>query len=73
MIVGDRDPFFPVADVRATRDHLVKKGFTAELTEIPRHTHDYYSRSPFINEKIWSFLKTRSLEKPQRFTEYANM
>ncbi|HVS20191.1 MAG TPA: hypothetical protein VHD88_00010, partial [Pyrinomonadaceae bacterium] len=35
IMVGTNDPFFPLADVRATRDELVKHGLTVQLTEIP--------------------------------------
>jgi poly(3-hydroxybutyrate) depolymerase len=37
--VGDSDPAFPLATVRATRDRLNAKGFSVELTEIAGHDH----------------------------------
>ena len=40
--VGTADQFFPLSNVRATRDALRSKGFTIEVTEIPGHTHWYY-------------------------------
>src|SRR5215212_6049074 len=52
IVVGTRDPFFPLAAVRAFRDELQKQGFVAELTEIRNHTHDYYSRSGEINKGV---------------------
>jgi poly(3-hydroxybutyrate) depolymerase len=73
IFIGDRDPYFPLAGVIATRDEMTKNGFTAELTEMKFHDHDYYSKAKWINEKAWAFLKTRALDKPPKFTVYANM
>lgn len=42
IIVGTQDPFFPLTEVRATRDEMLKHGLTVELMEIPRHGHGYY-------------------------------
>ncbi|HEY7475973.1 MAG TPA: hypothetical protein VH679_13225, partial [Vicinamibacterales bacterium] len=42
---GTIDRIVPVVGVRLTRDFLVSRGFDVKLTEIPRHTHDYYGRS----------------------------
>jgi polyhydroxybutyrate depolymerase len=42
---GTIDRIVPVEGVRLTRDFLVSRGFDVKLTEIPRHTHDYYGRS----------------------------
>jgi len=60
--VGDSDQGFPVKVVRATRDLLNAKGFSAELTEIPGHDHWYYDLAPKINLKAWEFLKSKELE-----------
>jgi poly(3-hydroxybutyrate) depolymerase len=60
--VGDSDPAFPLKVVRATRDLLKAKGFSAELTEIAGHDHWYYDMAPKINLKAWEFLKTKELE-----------
>jgi len=73
VFIGDRDPFFPLAEVRATRDELVKNGFAVELIEMKGHDHDYYSFAKSINERAWSFLKSQALAQPQKFTVYANM
>lgn len=70
MAVGTKDPLFPVADVRLTRDELQKKGFPVELVEIPWHTHDYYSRSREINEKAWAFLARHSLTDEPKYLMY---
>ncbi len=52
MVVRTNDPLFPLEAVRATWDNLVKYGFEVELTELRRHTHDYYSRAASINHTI---------------------
>lgn len=68
--VGTNDAFFPLDAVRATRDMLLKNGFAVELTEIFRHTHDYYSRSGAINAEAWAFLKTKALSEDPVFQKY---
>jgi predicted esterase len=60
--VGDSDQFFPLKVVRATRDRLNARGFSAELTEIAGHDHWYYDMAPKINLKAWEFLKKYELE-----------
>ena len=60
--VGDSDQAFPLKVVRATRDLLNAKGFSAELTEIAGHDHWYYDMAPKINLKAWEFLKTKELD-----------
>jgi poly(3-hydroxybutyrate) depolymerase len=71
MIVGTNDQSFPLVVVRATRDELQKDGFPVELVEIPRHTHDYYSRSREINDKVWAFLSRQSLATEPKYLVYA--
>lgn len=73
MVVGTEDQFFPLKDVRDTRDNLEKHGFEVELTEILRHTHDYYPKSAFINEKVWQTMKAHSLPAAPKFVDYANL
>jgi polyhydroxybutyrate depolymerase len=70
LFIGDRDPLVPIGAVRDTRDTLVKAGFVAELTEIPHHNHDYYSRAAAINRDVWSFLARQTLTKEPAFTPY---
>ena len=70
IVVGTEDPFFPVADVRSTRDALKAKGIDAPLTEIKGHTHDYYGRSKEVNKLAWEFLKDKELEGEPKFTQY---
>jgi poly(3-hydroxybutyrate) depolymerase len=70
LFVGTRDSLFPVSVVRATRDAYTKRGFTAELNEIPNHDHNYYKRSPEINAKAWEFLKQHKLAAAPRYKEH---
>jgi polyhydroxybutyrate depolymerase len=72
LFIGDRDPLVPIGAVRDTHETLVKAGFVAELTEIPHHDHDYYSRAGSINADVWKFLSRQALERDPAFTEYAN-
>ena len=61
LFVGTKDPLFPVADVRQTRDMLTSRGFDVEMHEIKDHTHDYGRRSDEINKMIWDFFKQHRL------------
>ena len=69
--VGTNDRFFPVNDVRQTRDALDSMGFPVGLTEIKGHTHDYYSRASGINKEVWAFLQKHRLEADPKYQEYA--
>ena len=71
--VGTRDPFFPLAAVRATRDAFVARGFPVEVTEMPGHDHWYYDLAPSINEAAWQFLKKHSLSGEPRYVAYAEV
>jgi polyhydroxybutyrate depolymerase len=62
LFVGTRDPLFPVADLRQTRDMLTSRGFSVDLTEIEGHNHDYGRRSDEINKMIWQFFLKHRLE-----------
>ncbi len=68
--VGVDDSFFPLPVVRATRDALNRFGFNAQLTELAAHTHDYYSRSRYINDGAWAFLQKVRLDKEPRYERY---
>ena len=68
--VGTVDEFFPLTSVRATRDLLNTRGFSAQLIEIPGHNHWYYDLAPKINQVAWDFLKTYELPAEPRFEEY---
>lgn len=69
--VGTNDQFFPLSDVRATREAFRSKGFTIEVTEMPGHTHWYYDVAPSINQGAWEFLKKYELTSDPRFSQYA--
>ncbi|MDQ5847029.1 MAG: tetratricopeptide repeat protein [Acidobacteriota bacterium] len=68
--VGTEDPLFPVSVVRATRDALNSRGFSVELTEIPRHTHYYYDLAPKINQAAWQFLSQHELSDEPRYEQH---
>jgi poly(3-hydroxybutyrate) depolymerase len=68
--VGDRDPFFPLDQVRATRNLFASKGFPVELTEMPNHDHWYYDLAPKINRSAWEFLKKYELPSDPIFQQY---
>src|SRR6266550_4465256 len=71
IAVGTVDPFFPLADVRGTRDLLNKNGFNAQLTEIKGHDHGYYDLAPKINADVWNFLKEQRLAGDPLYTQYS--
>lgn len=68
--VGDSDQYFPLKAVRATRDALNAKGFSAELMELPGHDHWYYDLAPKINLRAWEFLKKYELETDQVYRKF---
>ena len=70
IFVGDRDPFFPLTIVRATRDKLVARGFAVSLSEIPNHDHSYYDLAPKINQSAWDFLKKNALQSDSHYEPY---
>ena len=70
IFVGTRDPFFPLEDVRGTRDDLNKQGFAVELTEVPGHDHNYYGVAPKINQSAWEFLKKHQLNEDPQYEQY---
>lgn len=68
--VGDRDAFFPLDVVRKTRDALISKGFSLQLTEMPNHDHWYYDLAPKINRDVWEFLKGHELSTDPRYQQF---
>jgi poly(3-hydroxybutyrate) depolymerase len=68
--VGDRDAFFPVQPVRATRDVLKAAGIPVELIEIPNHDHWYYDSASKFNQTAWEFLKKYELEADPIYQQY---
>jgi poly(3-hydroxybutyrate) depolymerase len=67
---GTHDNTVVIDAVRQVRDYLVGKGFDVKLTEIPNHTHDYYSRAADINKAAWQFLKVHQLPADPKFKDY---
>ena len=71
--VGTRDQFFPLTDVRATRDAFQAKGFPIEVTEMSGHDHWYYDLAPQINAAAWTFLKKYELPNDPKHAEYVDL
>jgi dienelactone hydrolase len=71
IFVGTQDEYFPLAEVRATRDELNANGFAAQLVEIVGHNHWYYDMAPKINRDAWEFLKKEELQAEPRYKRYA--
>jgi predicted esterase len=65
ILVGDRDPFFPLDRVNASVKEFKENGFSVELTIIPHHDHNYYVISDEVNGKAWEFLKKARLRQPE--------
>ncbi|HJQ33770.1 MAG TPA: alpha/beta hydrolase-fold protein [Pyrinomonadaceae bacterium] len=70
IVVGDRDPFFPLGDVRATEAALKGRGFEVEVTVMKGHDHWYYDLAPDINRGAWDFLARRALEAEPKYETY---
>jgi poly(3-hydroxybutyrate) depolymerase len=70
IFVGTRDRFFPLEDVRGTRDDLNKQGFGVELTEISGHDHNYYDSASKINQSAWEFLRKHQLNEDPQYEQY---
>ena len=68
--VGDSDQFFPLKDVRATRDALKEGGIPVELIEIPNHDHWYYDKAAKFNQTAWEFLKKYELDAEPIYQKY---
>jgi len=69
--IGTKDQFFPLDAVRRSRDVLRQHGFAVQFTEIPNHTHDYYTTSAQTNREVWTFLQRQKLETDPQFQPYA--
>jgi poly(3-hydroxybutyrate) depolymerase len=70
IAVGTVDSFFPLADVRATRDMLNSNDFNTQLIEMPNHDHWYYDLAPKINATAWTFLKEQKLANEPQYQKY---
>ncbi len=69
--IGTKDQFFPLDAVRRSRDILTQHGFAVQFTEIPNHTHDYYTTSAQTNQEVWAFLQRHRLAKDPEFQTYS--
>jgi predicted esterase len=70
IIVGDKDPHFPLDAVRATEAALKGRGHEIEVTVMQGHDHWYYDLAPGINRNAWDFLKARSLGADPKYAPY---
>ena len=68
--VGDSDNFFPLSEVRATRDALKAADMPVDLIEIKNHTHWYYDKAAKLNQTAWEFLKQHELQADPYFQKY---
>ena len=68
--VGDSDQFFPLKDVRATRDALKDAGLPVDLIEIENHDHWYYDKASKFNQTAWEFLKKHELAGDPKYQKY---
>ena len=68
--VGDSDQFFPLKEVRATRDALKEAGMPVDLIEIENHDHWYYDKASKFNQTAWEFLKKHELAGDPRYQKY---
>jgi Poly(3-hydroxybutyrate) depolymerase len=70
IVIGTKDQFFPVEDVRKTREGFAGAGFPIETREIPNHDHNYYRSSREINGMAWAFLSPKHLDADAHYTAY---
>jgi predicted esterase len=70
IIVGDRDPFFPLDAVRATEAAVKGGGHEVEVTVMKGHDHWYYDLAPGINRNAWDFLKGKSLDADPKYAAH---
>ena len=68
--VGDSDNFFPLTEVRATRDALKAADIPIDLIEIKNHDHWYYDKAPKFNQTAWEFLKQHELQADPQYQKY---
>jgi poly(3-hydroxybutyrate) depolymerase len=70
VVIGTQDQFFPLDEVRATRDALKSRGFPVEYLEMPGQTHNYGRSAKEINGKAWEFLQKNPLPADPKYTVY---
>jgi predicted esterase len=68
--VGDSDDFFPLKEVRATRDALKAGDIPIDLIEVKNHNHWYYDKAAKFNQTAWEFLKQHELQADPYFQKY---
>lgn len=68
--VGDSDQYFPLKEVRATRDVLKEAGIPVDLVEIENHDHWYYDKASKFNQTAWEFLKKYELAADPKYQKY---
>lgn len=66
IIVGDRDAFFPLKDVKRTEEALKANGFAVAVSIMKNHDHWYYDLAPEINRDAWQFLQQNVLAAQRR-------
>lgn len=70
IIVGDRDPFFPLDAVRATEAAVRGRGHEIVVTVMKGHDHWYYDLAPGINREAWEFLKGKALGADPKYAPH---
>jgi poly(3-hydroxybutyrate) depolymerase len=68
---GHDDRNEPIEGARSTLNTLKNAGFPVVLTEIPRHTHDYYESAGWLNKDVWQALKDATLPADPKFKSYS--
>lgn len=68
--VGTNDPFFSLAEVRATRDAFGAKNIAVQVNEIPGHDHNYYGIAARVNAGVWEFLKPLELSAEPKYSQF---
>ena len=72
IVVGTRDPLFPLSLVRPVAEAWKEREFPVVLKEIDGHDHKYRVRSKEINEWVWGFLSPLRLPEEPRYRVYAD-
>jgi len=67
---GTDDRVVPIDVVKRTEALLSKSGFPVTLTQMPKHTHDYYGVAGPVNEQVWKALKPHALTSDPKFKKH---
>ncbi len=70
IVIGTRDPLFPLSLVRPVAEALKSRGFPVAVDEIPGHDHNYRKRSQEINDWAWKFMSPVHLDAEPRYRDY---